>query len=169
MKLPFYKLRCRFLETLFELSVQVYRWLFKRKVQAWGISVAELDAYPTGSLGKAVGIFLKQHGFDVQNKLETHDVYHVLTETGTSVPEEISMQYRLWACGKRSVYSAITMLLGTAILPEKMELYRSTYRLGKRMVNVSEWDLKALLHEPVYELRKQIYLKHGFKRTGINV
>ena len=157
MKLPFFNLRCAFLEKLFELSVFAYRNIFKRKTVAWGITMAQLAEYPKGSLGKALYIFMKHNGFGIQDKLESHDVHHVLTETGTSVPDEISMQYCLFASGKRSIYGAITIGLGTLILPEKIELYRSAYRIGNGMVNISTWDLKSLLTEPVYELRKQIY------------
>jgi ubiquinone biosynthesis protein Coq4 len=165
MRIPFYKLRCRFLEKLFEVSVYAYLLFFKRNKESWEISTQDLQNYKEGTLGKSLYIFLLHNGFEVQNKLESHDVFHVLTETGTTVPEEISMQYRLYACGKRSIYGFITMALGTLVIPEKSELYFSSYRMGKRMVDLSTWDLKSLLNEPINELRKQIYQQHEYKRT----
>ncbi len=157
MKLPFEKLRHLLLKRLFEISVMVYRPLFKGKTKPWRITQSELVLYPDKSLGKALYVFLKNHGFDIQSKLESHDVYHVLTETGTSVPEEISMQYCLVASGKKSIYSYITILLGTTIVPEKLPLYRSAYQMGKRMTNISKWDFESRLSLPLTQLQKEMY------------
>ena len=165
MRIPFYQLRCKFLEKLFEISVYSYRLLFKRKKEGWEITVSDLRKYEVGTLGRSLYVFLHHNGFEVQNKLESHDVFHVLTETGTTVPEEISMQFRLYACGKRSIYGSITMALGALVIPEKHQLYSSSYRIGKRMVDLSTWDLKSLLNESISELRKQIYQKHEYQRT----
>ena len=157
MILPFYKFRCAFLEKLFELSVYSYRTMFKQKVNAWGLDLQDLSQYPNQSLGKALYIFITNNNFSVQDKLETHDIYHLLTETGITVPEEISMQYCLYASGKRSIYSTITICLGTLVLPEKIELYRSAYQMGKKMKNLSGWDFKSMLAEPLFDIREKIW------------
>ena len=162
MKLPLHKLRCRFLEFLFTISVNIYRPLFKRKTKAWNLTLADLNQYESGTLGKSLAIFMKHNKFDVQDKLESHDVFHVLTETGTTVPEEISMQYLLWASGKRSVYSLITIGLGTSILPERLTLYLSARKIGQSMVDISAWDLKEMLDQPVSELRSKMYKRRSY-------
>ncbi len=38
-----------------------------------------------------LGYFLTKNNFSLQSKLENHDVFHVLTNIGITVPDEIAM------------------------------------------------------------------------------
>ncbi|WP_233581809.1 ubiquinone biosynthesis protein COQ4 [Flavobacterium macacae] len=106
------------IEKLYEISKKPYQKFFKKN-QPWNISQQEFLHYPEETLGFHLGCFLLKHNFDIQPKLEDHDVVHVLTNTGISVPEEIGMQYLLFGNGKRSLYLYMVMLTGTFFIQPK--------------------------------------------------
>ena len=86
-------MRATVLEKIYDWSVTPYQYF--KKNEAWQYNVEELKEYPSNSLGYHMGEFLVANNFQLQEKLESHDVFHVLTNTGTSVHEEISMQFYL--------------------------------------------------------------------------
>ncbi|MEW7291098.1 Coq4 family protein [Aquimarina sp. 2304DJ70-9] len=146
-------MRAFILETIYELSKKPYQRWFK-KDPAWDISVTTLlQEYPKNSLGFHLGCFLVQYDFSPQPKLENHDVFHVLTNTGISVPEEIAMQYYLLGNGKRSTYLLSVIFLGTLLYPDKMIFFRKAYKKGKAAYSFYQLDFKKLLHKPMLTLR----------------
>lgn len=156
--LPLYRFRCWLLEKLYEVSVWFYTIVFKRKTTAWDVSIGDLEKYPKNSLGKELAVFLKRNGFSIQQKLESHDVFHILTDTGVEVPDEISMQFLLFANGKRSVYGVFTASIGSLLIPEYFALYRKQYRKGKSLRTFHHWDFKSLLPRPLSSLQQQMNL-----------
>jgi len=104
-------------------------------------------------LGHQMGYFLRSNSFDLQEKLESHDVFHVLTETGTTVPEEISMQFYLLGNGKRSIYLLSVILLGTLLFPDYLKFFRSRYRLGKSALPFYQLDFYKLLNQPIERIK----------------
>ncbi len=146
-------MRAFILETIYELSKKPYQRWFK-KDSAWDISVSTLlQGYPKNSLGFHLGCFLLKHDFSPQPKLENHDVFHVLTNTGISVPEEIAMQYYLLGNGKRSTYLLSVIFLGTLLYPDKIILFRKAYKKGKAAYSFHQLDYRKLLHKPMLTLR----------------
>ncbi|MEO9894336.1 MAG: hypothetical protein ABJF52_17540, partial [Aurantibacter sp.] len=95
-------MRAIILELLYKWSLAPYQNL--KSNTAWDVTIADLQKFPDESLGQQLGAFLTRNNFNLQDKLESHDVFHVLTNTGISVPEEISMQFYLMGNGKRSAY-----------------------------------------------------------------
>ena len=91
------------IEKMYEWTKKPYQRFFKNK-KAWNIEKQELLAYPQETLGYHLEYFLQKNNFDIQPKLEDHDIIHVLTNTGISVREEIGMQYYLLGNGKNSLY-----------------------------------------------------------------
>jgi ubiquinone biosynthesis protein Coq4 len=145
-------MRVYILETIYELSKKPYQKWFKKQ-PSWDISVKTLIKYPKGSLGFHLGSFLLQHDFSPQPKLENHDVFHVLTSIGISVPEEIAMQYYLLGNGKRTIYLISVILLGTLLYPDKIKLFKKAYQKGKTAYSFYQLDYKKLLHKPVQTLK----------------
>ena len=101
---------------------------------------------------------LKYH-FEIQPKLENHDIFHVLTGTGISVPEEISMQYYLLGNGKRSPYLFTVILVGTLLFPDHLSQFRRAYLKGKSALMFHQIDFSKLLQHPVKHLQT-IFLIH---------
>jgi len=110
-------MRALILETIYEWSKKPYQKWFKKNT-AWNISTKKLMQYPQESLGFYLGCFLLKYNFEPQPRLENHDVFHVLTNIGTSVPEEVAMQYYLLGNGKRSMYLLSVIFLGTLLYPD---------------------------------------------------
>lgn len=159
--LPLFSARCWILEKLYEVSVWAYTRLFKMGVKPWDLRPEELSNYAPDTLGNRLGQFIQRHNFSIQDKLESHDVFHVLTGTGISVPEEISMQFLLYANGKRSIYGIFTAAIGSLLIPEYWATYKAAYQKGKTYVPLHEWDLKSMLHEPIASIQHRMTLLHN--------
>ncbi|WP_109434809.1 MULTISPECIES: Coq4 family protein [Aquimarina] len=145
-------MRAFILETIYEWSKKPYQKWFKNQ-PSWDIPIKALIQYPKESLGFHLGCFMLQHDFSPQPKLENHDVFHVLTNTGVSVPEEISMQYYLLGNGKRSIYLISVIFLGTLLYPDKFQLFSKAYKKGKAAYTFYQLDYKKLLHQPIQNLQ----------------
>ena len=125
---------------LVEWTKQYYTRWFKHHRIAWGLDIAQLKAYPKGSLGHELGHFLEQKGFDVMPKLEDHDVMHVLMKFNTTVIDEARMQFFLLGNGKRSLYALFTAVVSLLLIPEAAFLYFKSFKEGKRCLNISQWN-----------------------------
>lgn len=147
------KIRLKFMLWLYDWSQSLYTRLFKRKKESWGMTKERLNDYPEGTLGKALGNFYAKNGFDIMPKLENHDVFHVITETGTEIQDEIAMQYLLYGNGKRSVYMFSMIIIGTMVYPEFIYYYRSHFQKGKSKLTFFNVDFKPLLGMKVDEVK----------------
>ncbi|MDY8138571.1 hypothetical protein [Aquimarina sp. 2201CG5-10] len=145
-------MRAFILETIYEWSKTPYQRWFKKN-PPWEMTTKTLIQFPKDSLGFHLGCFLLKHNFSPQPKLENHDVFHVLTDTGTSVPEEISMQYYLLGNGKRSIYLFMVILLGTILYPDKLLLFKRAYQKGKVAYPFHQLDYQKLLHKSIETIR----------------
>ena len=150
---------------LFAISEKPYRFFFKRKVKAWNLSSNVLLSYPKQSLGYATGLFLKKNDFELLDKLESHDVYHVLLGMKTTVKEEIGMQFILFGNGKKSLYLYATMILGYLLQIEHYKYFKYCYRRGKKLKSISALKVRELLIEPIDEIRKGLKIQQ-FKSGG---
>ncbi len=144
-------MRAIILEKLYEWSLIPYQSF--KKNQAWDMGIEDLLQYSKNTLGYEMGRFLLNNNFDLQEKLESHDVFHVLTGTGTSVPEEISMQFYLLGNGKRSIYLLTVIFLGGLLFPDYLKMFVSKYRIGKASLPFHQLDFKKLLDQPLARLK----------------
>jgi len=145
-------MRDLFIEKLYEISKKPYQKFFK-KGEPWTISQKELLQLPEESLGFHLGCFLLKYNFEIQPKLENHDVFHVLTNTGVSVPEEIGMQYFLYGNGKRSFYLYMVLVTGTLFYPAKISYFKSQYQRGKNALIFHSLDYSKMLNIPLNTIR----------------
>lgn len=76
-------MRDLFIEKMYEISKKPYQRFFK-KGNAWDINVNQLIQLPSDSLGFHLGCFLLKYNFEIQPKLEDHDIIHVLTNRNFS-------------------------------------------------------------------------------------
>ena len=123
-------MRDLFIEKMYELSKKQYQKFFK-KGKAWEIEINQLIQLPNDSLGFHLGCFLLKYNFEIQPKLEDHDIIHVLTNTGISVVDEIGMQYYLYGNGKRSLYLIMVIVSGTLFYPTRFSYFKQQYKRGK--------------------------------------
>tara|TARA_R110002051_G_scaffold255120_1_gene314155 strand:- start:3803 stop:4255 length:453 start_codon:yes stop_codon:yes gene_type:complete len=144
-------MRAIILEKLYDWSVSPYQ--FFKKNTAWKLNPQDLLGYPTNTLGFHMGLFLKDNLFQLQEKLENHDVFHVLTNTGVTVPDEISMQFYLFGNGKRSIYLFSVLFLGTLLYPDYWIFFSTKYRLGKSALPFHQINFQKLLNQPIHRIK----------------
>ena len=152
--------RLKLMLWLYEWSQIIYAQIFKRKKKAWGISKSEFLLFPPGTLGRTLGEFYREKGFEVMPKLENHDVFHILTETGTEIHDEIAMQYLLFGNGKRSLYMFSMIGVGTFLYPEFLKYYIKKYRKGKKLNRFHDIEFKNHLDSSLLYLRISIQSSH---------
>ncbi len=151
-------MRAQVLEILYEWSKKPYQKWFK-KTKPWQFTPKELVQYPKESLGFHLGCFLLTYNFELQPKLENHDVFHVLTQTGISVPEEISMQYYLLGNGKRSIYLFSVIILGTLLYPDKFHQFKKTYKKGKVALSFHSLNFSKMLNLSLKKIKSTFLIQ----------
>jgi len=141
------------IEKLYEYSKKPYQKYFKKN-EPWKIEKGALMDYPENSLGFGLGSFLYNNHFDIQEKLEDHDIIHVLTQTGTSVAEEIGMQYYLLGNGKKSLYLFLVILSGTIFYPKQIRYFIQQYKKGKQALPFYYLDFSKMLFMPIQSIQQ---------------
>ena len=141
------------IEKLYECSKKPYQKYFKKN-EPWNINKSLLMDYPQESLGYGLGSFLYKHHFDIQEKLEDHDIIHVLTGTGISVYEEIGMQYYLLGNGKKSLYLFMVILTGTLFYPKRMSYFIEQYKKGAKAHSFHYLDFSKMLFMPIQNIQQ---------------
>lgn len=146
------RLRHLLVERLYEYSKLPYKLLFKKK-PAWGLTVKQLLQYRQETLGYHLGCFLLRYHFTPEPQLEDHDIYHVLTGSGISVPDEIAMQFYLFGNGKRSLYLFMVLLIGSILFYDELSKFKNAYQKGKAAHRFYDLNFIKLLSNPVKELQ----------------
>lgn len=126
---------------MFNLSVGIYARFHKQ--DPWKIDMQQLKLYPPVSLGCALKDFLLKNHFSLMENLENHDVMHVLTRTGVTVPDEISL------------YAFTSIFTGLLFYPEKAKYFRQQYRAGKSARPIHQLDFRNLLQRSIHQLRSE--------------
>jgi ubiquinone biosynthesis protein Coq4 len=141
------------IERMYEYTKKPYQKYFKRN-KPWEIDKKALLDYPEGSLGVTLGNFLHKNNFDIQPKLEDHDIIHVLTNTGISVREEIGMQYYLLGNGKKSLYLFLVISSGTLCYPKHIHYFIQQYKRGFRAHSFYYLNFSNMLLMPIEDIQK---------------
>lgn len=147
------KTKAFIIEKLYKTIKGPYQLLFKTKTKAWDLDIPDLLQYPKESLGFALGHFLDANHFDIQPTLEEHDVFHVLTRTGTTVRDEIDMQFYLLGNGKRSVFTFIVIGTGLAFYPFSYKSFYGKFKKGRRAHRFFHLDFLRLLPQPLAQIQ----------------
>lgn len=140
-------------EKMYECSRKPYQKYIKKSTP-WEIDKEKLLQYPKDSLGFELGHFLDKNHFDIQPKLEDHDIIHVLTNTGISVADEIGMQYYLLGNGKRSLYLFMVILSGTPFYLRHINYFFQQYKRGKEALPFHYLDFSKMLLIPVQSIQE---------------
>lgn len=146
------------IEKMYEWSKKPYQ-KFIKKNEPWEVTPKELIQYPQESLGFHMGCFLLKYNFEMQPKLEDHEVIHVLTNTGVSVIEEIGMQYYLWGNGKKSAYLYMVITIGTLCYPTRLKTFTKYYNRGKAAHHFHNLAFEKMLHLPIQTIQNSFNIK----------
>ena len=129
---------------------------FKKK-EAWNISTASLLEMKESTFGYNLGALLHKNGFELIPKVERHDAYHLLTGFGTTVEEEIALQYCCYGNGKRTPYLYGVIVIGTLILPEYFPYYLKAYHYGKNANDFHHFDFEKILNVDFKNFQETIF------------
>lgn len=127
------------------------------KEKNWNLSTSELLQYPEGSLGKAMGEFLKKSNVEPLAGAEYHDLQHVLFDYSISFKDEIGLQFFLHGNGKKSFASVSTYIGAWFILPAQWKYLRDSYDKGKKCKDISTLNLRALLHQDLIQVKASLF------------
>lgn len=134
---------------------------FGLKEEAWNMSTADLLQFPDGTVGNALGAFLKKNRLEPIAGAESHDLFHVLFDYSTTFKGEVLLQFFLRGNGKRSIASFGTSLGAWFIYPGQWHLLKAAYARGKSCSDISRIDLKKILNENIEKTK--ISLIPGYK------
>jgi len=154
-----YTFRERLIVFLFENSKNIYRITFKKNKKAWDTSLEKLETYNHETLAKDLSLFLKENNFKLEEKFESHDIYHVLTQYPTTVKGEICLSFFNIGTGKKSIYTVGVAFIGLFIMLENYKLFIKAYKRGKTAKNYTKWNFEFLLNEKTENLRKLLFNK----------
>ena len=144
-----------------EFAKRPYVRFFKRRKKAWNLSNEQLLEFPMGSLGAELGHFLQERDLRLVDKLEDHDIMHVLLDLDTQVEAEAIMQFLLWGNGKCSLFCLGTAAISWLLLPAIRTELKAAYHSGKRMRRFHDWKFQFLLREPLPLLKAMLHKDFG--------
>jgi ubiquinone biosynthesis protein Coq4 len=127
------------------------------KEKNWNLSTSELLQFPQGSLGNALGQFLKKSGVEPLAGAEYHDVQHVLLDYSISFKDEVALQFFLHGNGKRSIASVSTMIGAWCILPTQWKYLKASYKRGENSKDISALSLKTLLGKDLNQVKRELF------------
>jgi ubiquinone biosynthesis protein Coq4 len=140
------------LERMYEWSSQYYLRYF-RKNNPWSITSRELMVYPQESLGFHLYCFHLKYNLEFKPNLEEHDIIHVLTNTGVTVSDEVSLQYYLLGNGKKSPFQFLALIAGTAFYPSHIKTFLRFYRRGRKAHQFYNLKFENMLMLSVHTLQ----------------
>ena len=130
------------------------------------MATADLLNYPKTSFGYHLGEFLNKNNFELIAKVERHDAYHTLCGYGTSVEDEIALQYLCLGNGKRSPYMFGAIILGTLLLPDYFNYYHRSFKIGRNAKAFHHFDFKEVLPLNFKDFRKAIFHQNNMHPLG---
>lgn len=141
------------IETLYRIIKVPYQFLFKQ-TKAWDITIQDFLKLPQDSLGFHYGCFLLKYNFNIQASLEEHDVYHVITNTGISVKDEIDMQFYLLGNGKKSTFVFIVIGTGILFYPFEYQSFYKNFKRGREAHQFYDLDFFKMLSVPLSTIQQ---------------
>lgn len=134
------------------------------KDKNWNLSTTQLLLYPEGSVGKAMGEFLKKSNVEPLAGAEYHDIHHVLFDYSITFKDEVALQFFLHGNGKRSIASVSTMIGAWLLLPTSWKYLRNSYARGKNCKDISSLNSKTVLCQDLGHLKASLF---GFPENKV--
>lgn len=122
----------------------------------WNLSTTQLLEFPQGTLGKALGDFLKEQDVELLQGAEYHDIQHVLLDYSISFKDEVALQFFLHGNGKKSIASFSTRIGAWLLLPTQWKYLKAAYERGKKCKDVSKLNFKDMLYDDFYQVKASL-------------
>lgn len=142
------------MKKIIQLRQQVLVWLthkvgmpyfrLMRKPTNFPYAIADLEQFPSASVGQHLHHFLTHHNLDLLPYYEKHDIKHVLLGYPPTESGEVCLQCFMWANGRRTLPVLIAVMFGWLTMPEYWTDFRAAFKRGranKSLQGVSWFDL----------------------------
>jgi ubiquinone biosynthesis protein Coq4 len=123
-------------------------------------SKEQLAAYPPGSLGNDLYLFLHKRNLPFLIHYARHDLKHVLLEYDTTDEGEACLQSFMLGNGRVSFPVLATVTYAFITMPEYWYKMKAAYRQGRQSISFHRWHWNELLMEETTRLRAQIFSKN---------
>lgn len=121
-------------------------------------ALQKLAAFPEGSLGRDLFLFLEKHDLQLLPHFETHDVKHVLLGYGIGGKDEGCMQFFYVGNRHYSPASLMTVAVSLLLMPEHIRDFIKAFRRGRSVPAIGKLPLETMLHEPTFSLREKFQI-----------
>ncbi len=118
------------------------------------LQIENLLNYPEESLGFALAEFFVENHFGEFYSLETNDIFHVLTQTGMSVSDQIGLQFYLIGNGKRSIDTLAVVFFGSLFYAHRFSFFLKQFKKGKTALLFHQLEFTKMLSLPLSKIRE---------------
>lgn len=143
----------RIIAYLYTVAKIPYQYFFKNH-KPWEITIQSLLEHQTNTLGYQLGHFFKINQFEIQESLEEHDVLHVLANIGTTVKDELYLQFYLLGNGKKSLFLLLVITTGILFYQSEYKNFYKQYKRGQKAHRFYDLDFQKMLSFPVSEIKQ---------------
>ncbi len=119
-------------------------------------TAAELAAFPAGTLGNDLSLFLGGKQLSLLPYYAKHDIKHILLGYDTTGEGEVCLQYFMLGNRHLSFPVLATVMYGVVTMPEYWSRFARAYRRGRQCTALANWDWLSLLPEPTRQLVHRI-------------
>lgn len=141
---------------------------FGSKDKNWNMKTVDFLNYPDGTLGNAIGQFLKKNKVEPLARAEYHDVHHVLFDYSITFKDEVALQFFLRGNGKRSLASLGTSIGAWCLLPLHWKYLKTSYKRGQECIDISQLNLKELLNEDLQKIKSTLYKTKPYENQRLS-
>jgi ubiquinone biosynthesis protein Coq4 len=127
-----------------------------RKPKIFPYTAAQLQQFPTGTLGKDLIDFLQAKQLQLLPHYAKHDIKHILLEYDTTDEGEVCLQCFMLGNGHLSFPVAATVLYGFVTMPEHWKKFAGAYQRGKNCIAIANWNWFEILEQPTSLLISKI-------------
>lgn len=120
-------------------------------------SMQQLVQMETGSLGRALGSFIRQKNLALLPHYARHDLKHIILEYDTTDEGEVCLQCFMLDNGHVSFPVIATVLFGVFTMPEHWKAGWLAFKKGRQSASIANWNWFEILPQQVSELRQNIY------------
>ena len=124
--------------------------LFRKRQSSWQLDSQTLLTYPKYSLGYTLGLFLTQHQFELYDKCENHDIFHVILNYDISVISELKLVFCLLGNGRYTLTNFLASMAGMLLYPEYMTDFKQAYSRGRKLPLFHSKNFIKCLNQPFH-------------------
>ncbi len=127
-----------------------------RRPEQFPYTMNQLMQMEEGSLGKALGAFIKEKDLALLPHYARHDLKHILLQYDTTDEGEVCLQCFMLGNGHLSFPVIATVLFGVFTMPEHWKAAWHAFKRGRSAVSIADWNWFEIIPSQVQQLRANI-------------